>query len=72
MRFSSILYFAIGSKTVTAFWMEDIARRGRSPYHPDPSYLTFRNVKDFGVVGDGGISCWLLGEPKLTQPHSSR
>ncbi|KEY65762.1 hypothetical protein S7711_05591 [Stachybotrys chartarum IBT 7711] len=53
MRFSSIFCFAIGGKAATAFWMEDIAHRGRSPYHPDPSYLTFRNVKDFGAIGDG-------------------
>ena len=35
------------------FWMEDIGHYGRSPYHPDSNYQVFRNVKDFGAVGNG-------------------
>jgi glucan 1,3-beta-glucosidase len=36
------------------FWMEEIAHEGKSPYHPNATYQVFRNVKDFGAVGDGG------------------
>lgn len=33
--------------------MDEIAHQGISPYHDDPNYQVFRNVKDFGAVGDG-------------------
>ncbi|KAH6683754.1 glucan 1,3-beta-glucosidase, partial [Plectosphaerella plurivora] len=33
--------------------MEDIVHQGLSPYHQDPHYQVFRNVRDFGAVGDG-------------------
>ncbi|KAJ9155307.1 Glucan 1,3-beta-glucosidase [Pleurostoma richardsiae] len=42
-----------GLHTVTGYWLEDIAHQGISPFNPDPSYVVFRNVKDFGAVGDG-------------------
>ncbi|KAH6909779.1 glucan 1,3-beta-glucosidase [Coprinopsis sp. MPI-PUGE-AT-0042] len=36
------------------WWMESIKHQGSSPTHPDPNgYRPFRNVKDFGAVGDG-------------------
>ncbi|KAK0442944.1 exo-beta-1,3-glucanase [Armillaria borealis] len=36
------------------FWLEFIKHQGTSPFNPDPgSYQVFRNVKDFGAVGDG-------------------
>ncbi|KAF9531459.1 exo-beta-1,3-glucanase [Crepidotus variabilis] len=36
------------------FWMESIKHRGRAPFNSDPNgYKVFRNVKDFGAVGDG-------------------
>ncbi|KAK0185857.1 exo-beta-1,3-glucanase [Armillaria mellea] len=36
------------------FWLEAIRHQGTSPFNPDPgSYQVFRNVKDFGAVGDG-------------------
>ncbi|KAH9945948.1 exo-beta-1,3-glucanase [Epithele typhae] len=36
------------------FWMESIKHQGIAPYSSDPaSYQVFRNVKDFGAVGDG-------------------
>ncbi|KAG7453017.1 exo-beta-1,3-glucanase [Guyanagaster necrorhizus] len=36
------------------FWLEAIKHQGTSPFNPDPaSYQVFRNVKDFGAVGDG-------------------
>lgn len=36
-----------------AYWLEDIDHRGRASFNPDASYQVFRNVKDFGAVGDG-------------------
>ena len=35
------------------YWFETIKHRGVSAYNPDPSYKVFRNVKDYGAVGDG-------------------
>ncbi|KAF8800084.1 glycoside hydrolase family 55 protein [Phlegmacium glaucopus] len=36
------------------FWMERIKHQGVSPYNPNaPAYKVFRNVKDYGAVGDG-------------------
>ncbi|SJL04756.1 related to glucan 1,3-beta-glucosidase [Armillaria ostoyae] len=36
------------------FWLEVIKHQGTSPFNLDPgSYQVFRNVKDFGAVGDG-------------------
>lgn len=40
-----------------AFWMDEIGHLGISPYHPDGvNYQVFRNVRNFGAVGDGGSS----------------
>lgn len=36
------------------FWMQNIKHQGTSAFNSDPSsYQVFRNVKDFGAVGDG-------------------
>ncbi|KAH9476319.1 putative glucan endo-1,3-beta-glucosidase [Psilocybe cubensis] len=36
------------------FWMEKIKHQGISPFNANPStYKVFRNVKDYGAVGDG-------------------
>ena len=36
------------------FWMESIKHQGIAPFSSDPaSYKVFRNVKDFGAVGNG-------------------
>jgi len=36
------------------FWLEKITHQGISAYNPDPTgYKVFRNVKDYGAVGDG-------------------
>lgn len=35
------------------YWMEHIARKGTVPWGDDPSYRVFRNVIDYGAVGDG-------------------
>ncbi|SPN99998.1 related to beta-1,3 exoglucanase precursor [Cephalotrichum gorgonifer] len=55
MRLSSALCVAaaVAARGVAAFWLEDIAHQGVAPYHSDPNYQVFRNVKDFGAKGDG-------------------
>ncbi|KAH7912071.1 glycoside hydrolase family 55 protein [Hygrophoropsis aurantiaca] len=35
------------------YWMETIPHRGKSAFNNDTSYEVFRNVKDYGAVGDG-------------------
>ncbi|TFY54718.1 hypothetical protein EVJ58_g8694 [Rhodofomes roseus] len=36
------------------YWMQNIKHQGSSAFNSDPSsYTVFRNVKDFGAVGDG-------------------
>jgi glucan 1,3-beta-glucosidase len=36
------------------FWLEKIKHQGISAFNPNPSgYQVFRNVKDYGAVGDG-------------------
>lgn len=54
VRFWQLLVLA--TTVAGSYWMEEIAHQGKSPYHPDAGYMVFRNVKDFGAVGDGGMS----------------
>jgi len=35
------------------FWMETIKHTGISPLLNDSSYVVYRNVKDYGAIGDG-------------------
>ena len=36
------------------YWLEKIKHQGIAAYNPDPAgYQVFRNVKDYGAVGDG-------------------
>ena len=36
------------------YWLQNIAHQGYAPYASDPSsYSVYRNVKDYGAVGDG-------------------
>lgn len=35
------------------YWMGALARKGTVPWGDDPSYVVFRNVLDYGAVGDG-------------------
>jgi len=36
------------------FWLETIEHQGTSAFNADPAgYTVFRNVKDYGAVGDG-------------------
>ncbi|CAI4211160.1 unnamed protein product [Parascedosporium putredinis] len=55
MRLSASLFWAATTAVqgVAAYWMEEVAHQGKAPYHADPDYQVFRNVKDFGAVGDG-------------------
>ncbi|PHH65715.1 hypothetical protein CDD82_1637 [Ophiocordyceps australis] len=41
------------SLDTSGWWFADIARQGRATYNQDGEYKVFRNVKDFGAVGDG-------------------
>lgn len=36
-----------------SYWMEHLARKGTVPWGDDPNYRVFRNVVDYGAVGDG-------------------
>ncbi|PGH08809.1 hypothetical protein AJ80_07768 [Polytolypa hystricis UAMH7299] len=40
-------------RAAASFWMEDVEHKGTQPLGDDPSYKVFRNVKDYGAVGDG-------------------
>ncbi|KAL2060447.1 hypothetical protein VTL71DRAFT_9478 [Oculimacula yallundae] len=40
-------------KRATRFWMENIEHTGRFPYGGESNYKVYRNVKDYGAVGDG-------------------
>lgn len=41
-------------QVASAYWMEDIAHQGVASFNSNPStYQIFRNVKDFGAIGDG-------------------
>ncbi|KAI9151257.1 Glucan 1,3-beta-glucosidase [Paramyrothecium foliicola] len=53
MRASLITTLAASGFANGAYWMEKIAHQGIAAYHEDPNYKVFRNVKDFGAVGDG-------------------
>lgn len=39
--------------TCESFWLEHIKHQGNASFNPDTSYRVFRNVKDYGAVGDG-------------------
>ncbi|KAI1810628.1 pectate lyase superfamily protein-domain-containing protein [Poronia punctata] len=41
------------SAAAGTYWMGSIARKGTVPWGDDPSYVVFRNVLDYGAVGDG-------------------
>ncbi|PGH12173.1 hypothetical protein AJ79_04468 [Helicocarpus griseus UAMH5409] len=47
------LYNRKVKRQADTFWMEDIQRKGTWPFGNDPSFKVFRNVKDYGAVGDG-------------------
>lgn len=35
------------------FWLESITHQGNAAFHRNASYQVFRNVRDYGAVGDG-------------------
>jgi glucan 1,3-beta-glucosidase len=41
------------SPTQCAYWLEDLKHQGKAPSQNDTTYQVFRNVKDYGAVGDG-------------------
>ena len=42
------------SGSCAPYWLEGIKHQGVASFNPNPkSYTIFRNVKDFGAVGDG-------------------
>ncbi|CEI40849.1 Glucan 1,3-beta-glucosidase [Fusarium venenatum] len=53
MRLKAFLLLALASLVRSKYWLEEIEHRGTAPYYPDSQYRVFRNVKDFGAVGDG-------------------
>ncbi|CAK7273397.1 hypothetical protein SEPCBS57363_005632, partial [Sporothrix epigloea] len=53
-----LLAFSIGvavaqASPATPYWMDGIAHNGVASFNPDKNYTIYRNVKDFGAVGDG-------------------
>ena len=42
------------------YWMQGLARKGTVPWGDDSSYIVFRNVLDYGAVGDGVTVCFSL------------
>ncbi|KAH7126232.1 pectate lyase superfamily protein-domain-containing protein [Dactylonectria estremocensis] len=54
MRLTTFITFAlVGVAAQAKFWMEEIGHYGRSPYFPDSHYRVFRDVREYGAVGDG-------------------
>ncbi|OIW25494.1 pectin lyase-like protein [Coniochaeta ligniaria NRRL 30616] len=45
--------FTRRQSTGGTFWMQSLARSGTVPWGDDPSYVVFRNVRDYGAVGNG-------------------
>lgn len=41
------------SKDQCYYWMEEIQHHGNAAFNPDPTYQVYRNVKDYGALGDG-------------------
>lgn len=44
---------ALTPSNPSTFWIGDITHNGTSPFLGNSSYVVYRNVKDFGAVGDG-------------------
>jgi len=52
----ALAFLALAASAVQAkYWMEEIRHQGVASFNPDKSYQVFRNVKDFGAKGDGGM-----------------
>lgn len=62
MKLSPLFYLGALLGSAQAYWMEEVQHQGIVPGNPDSSYQIFRNVKDFGAVGDGGkLGCNPIG-----------
>lgn len=76
MALRALILCALLGVANAKFWLEDIGHHGISPYHPSgAAYQIFRNVKDFGAIGDGGIpyTRTLVCEPfMINQRYSHR
>lgn len=55
MKLTAIITLALAGAAQAKYWMEEIGHFGRSPYFPDSHYRVFRDVRDYGAVGDGGL-----------------
>ena len=60
IMFSSLLLLSLAALSVAAsqsncsFWLEEIQHQGIAAFNPNVSgFQVFRNVKDFGALGDG-------------------
>lgn len=54
LRLLAVLATGATSQDTTPFWMDSIAHNGVAAFNPDKSYVIFRNVKNYGAMGDGG------------------
>lgn len=43
----------VGTAAASDWWFANVERTGKVPFGDNPDYPVFRNVKDFGAVGDG-------------------
>ncbi|KAJ7197153.1 glycoside hydrolase family 55 protein [Mycena pura] len=46
-------YYSTEQHSSDVFWLEAIKHQGKAAYNQNSSYQVFRNVKDFGAIGDG-------------------
>ena len=49
----SITRASMDARLNDPYWLQEIKHQGRSAYNRDPAYRVFRNVREFGAVGDG-------------------
>lgn len=50
---SSSIPHPTGAASCEPYWMEQIKHQGVASFNPDSTYQVFRNVKNYGAVGDG-------------------
>lgn len=43
---------AISNRAASSYWVGDIKRQGTTPFGSSSNYQVFRNVKDFGAMGE--------------------
>lgn len=51
--FPNITHVGPNANASCSYWLEEIPHQGVAPFQNDSSYQVFRNVKDYGAVGDG-------------------